>query len=135
MLAQSACFDDEPGKTKLLRNTGFELLARQPGEILGVHRAGRWAAVSVRIPPAAGDDSADAYALHVVAATSAGPRVLAELDFFDPLTRSREFLNRRLWDRVAARLPDGARAELESIYEKHRTLSAADRERRPKPTE
>jgi len=40
-----------------------------------------------------------------------------------------------LWDRVAARLPDGARGELESIYEKHRTLSAADRERRQKPTE
>jgi hypothetical protein len=73
--------------------------------------------------------------MHVVAATPAGPRVLAELDFFDPLTRSREFLNRRLWDRVAARLPDGARGELESIYEKHRTLSAADRERRQKPTE
>ena len=135
MLAHSACFDDKAGKEKLLRNTGYELLSHQPGEILGVNRAGRWAAVSVRVPPAAGDDSADAYAMHVVAATPAGPRVLAELDFFDPLTRSREFLNRRLWDRVAARLPDGARGELESIYEKHRTLSAADRERRQKPTE
>lgn len=135
MLAQSACFDDAQGKDRLLRNTGFELLARQPGEILGVHRAGRWAAVSVRIPTAAGDDSADAYALHVVAATPAGPRVIAELDFFDPLTRQREFLNRQLWTRIAGRLPDGARAELESIYEKHRTLSAADRERRLKPTE
>ncbi len=135
MLARSACFDDEAGKSKLLRNTGYELLSRQPGEILGVYRAGRWAAVSVRVPPTASDDSADAYAMHVVAATPAGPRVLAELDFFDPLTRSREFLNRRLWDRVAARLPDGARGELESIYEKHRTLSAADRERRQKSTE
>jgi hypothetical protein len=135
MLARSACFDDETGKSKLLRNTGYELLSRQPGEILGVHRAGRWAAVSVRVPPATGDDSADAYAMYVVAATPAGPRVLAELDFFDPLTRSREFLNRRLWDRVAARLPDGARGELESIYEKHRTLSASDRERRQKSEE
>jgi hypothetical protein len=135
MLARSACFDDEAGKSKLLRNTGYELLSHQTGEILGVNRAGRWAAVSVRVPPAAGDDSADAYAMYVVAATAAGPRVLAELDFFDPLTRSREFLNRRLWDRVAARLPDGARGELESIYEKHRTLSAADRERRQKPHE
>ncbi|MCW1922523.1 hypothetical protein OKA05_08150 [Luteolibacter arcticus] len=135
MLAGSACFDDEAGKSKLLRNTGYELLGRQAGEILGVHRAGRWAAVSVRVPPAAGDDSADAYAMHVVAATPGGPRVLPELDFFDPLTRSREFLNRRLWDRVAARLPDGARGELESIYEKHRTISAADRERRLKPNE
>lgn len=135
IFTHSACFDDEAGKSKLLRNTGYELLSRQPGEILGVNRAGRWAAVSVRIPPTGGDDSADAYAMHVVAATPNGPRVLAELDFFDPLTRSREFLNRRLWERVAARLPDGARGELESIYEKHRTLSAADRERRHKPEE
>jgi hypothetical protein len=135
MLARSACFDDDVGKNKLLRNTGYELLDRQAGEILGVHRAGRWAAVSVRVPPAPGDDSADSYAMYVVAATSAGPRVLAELDFFDPLTRQREFLNRQLWARVAARLPDGARGELESIYEKHRTLSAAERERRQKSEE
>ncbi|MCW1887573.1 hypothetical protein OKA04_22745 [Luteolibacter flavescens] len=135
MLDRSACFDDKEGRSKLLRNSGYELLSRQQGEILGVNRAGRWAVVSVRIPPAAGDDSADAYAMHVVATTPAGPRVLAELDFFDPLTRSREFLNRRLWERVAARLPDGARGELESIYEKHRTISAADRERRLNPTE
>ena len=135
MLAHSACFDDEAGKSKLLRNTGYELLDRQAGEILGVNRGGRWAAVSVRVPPAAGDDSAHAYAMYVVAATPAGPRVLAELDFFDPLTRQRDFLNKQLWARVAARLPDGARGELESIYEKHRTLSAADRERRQKPEE
>ena len=68
-------------------------------------------------------------------ATPAGPRVLPELDLFDPLTRSREFLNRSVWERVSARLPEGARGELESIYEKHRTLSAADRARRPKSTE
>ncbi|MEK7953464.1 hypothetical protein [Luteolibacter soli] len=135
MLTRSACFDDKAGKDKLLRNTGYELLSHQQGEILGVNRAGRWTAVTVRVPPATGDDSADAYAMHVVAATPAGPRVLAELDFFDPLTRSREFLNRRLWDRVADRLPDSARGELESIYEKHRTLSAADRERRQTPKE
>lgn len=135
MLALSACFDDEAGGNRLLRNTGYELLTRQTGEILDVHRAGRWAAVSLRVPPAPGDDSADSYPLVVVAATPDGPRVMAELDLFDPLTRSREFLNRRVWERVAARLPEGARAELETIYEKHRTLSAADRERRPKPEE
>jgi hypothetical protein len=61
--------------------------------------------------------------------------VLPELDLFDPLTRGREFLNRRVWDRIAARLPDGARGELESIYEKHRNLSAAAREPRPKTAE
>lgn len=135
MFARSACFDDDEGRGRLLRNTGYELLSRQKGEILGVHRAGRWAAVSMRVPPAPGDDSADAFPLYVVATTAAGPRVLPELDLFDPLTRGREFLNRRVWDRIAARLPDGARGELETIYEKHRTLSAAAREARPKTAE
>lgn len=135
MLAQAACFDDPEGSGRLLRNSGYELQNRQRGDILGVHRAGRWAAVSMRVPPAEGDDSAVAYPLYVVAATAAGPRVLPELDLFDPLTRGREFLNRRVWDRVAARLPDGARGELESIYEKHRTLSAADRQPPADPAE
>lgn len=135
MLSLSACFDDEAGSTRLLKNTGYELASRQKGEILGIHRAGRWAALSLRVPPAAGDDSAASYPLVVVVATPAGPRVLPELDLFDPLTRSREFLNRSVWERVSARLPEGARGELESIYEKHRTLSAADRARRPKSTE
>ena len=135
MLSLSACFDDDAGSARLLRNTSYELAARQKGEILGVHRAGRWAAVSLRVPPPAADDSADAYPLIVVAATPAGPKVLPEIDLYDPLTRSREFLNRSVWDRVTARLPEGARGELESIYEKHRTISAATRERRPKSTE
>jgi hypothetical protein len=135
MLSLSACFDDDAGTARLLRNTSYELLARQKGEVLGVHRSGRWAAVSLRVPPSADDDSADAYPLVVAAATPAGPKVLPEIDLYDPLTRSREFLNRSVWDRVTARLPEGARGELESIYEKHRTLSAASRERRPKPTE
>jgi hypothetical protein len=135
LLARSACFDDDDGRKRMLQNTGYELLSRQKGEILGVHRAGRWAAVSMRVPAAPGDDSADAFPLYVVATTAAGPRVLPELDLFDPLTRGREFLNRRVWDRIAARLPDGARGELESIYEKHRNLSAAAREPRPKTAE
>jgi hypothetical protein len=135
MLALSACFDDPEGTSRLLRNSGYELQTRQQGEILEVHRVGRWSAVSMRVPPAEGDDSAAAYPLYVVAATAAGPRVLPELDLFDPLTRGREFLNRRVWDRVAARLPDGARGELESIYEKHRTLSAADRQPPADPAE
>ena len=135
MLARSACFDDQAGAGRLLRNSGYELLARQRGEILGSHRAGRWAAVSMRVPPALGDDSADAYPLFVVVATAEGPRVLPELDLFDPLTRGRDFLNRRVWDRIAARLPDGARGELESVFEKHRALSAADRGQRPPPAE
>jgi hypothetical protein len=135
MLARSACFDDAAGASRLLRNSGYELLGRQRGEILGTHRAGRWTAVSLRVPPAAGDDSADAYPLHVVVATADGPRVLPELDLFDPLTRGRDFLNRRVWDRVAARLPEGARGELEALFEKHRALSAADRGQPRPPAE
>lgn len=135
MLGHSACFDDAAGLSRLLRNSGYEMLGRQKGEILGVHRAGRWAAVSMRVPAAPEDDSADAFPLYVVAATPGGPRVLPELDLFDPLTRGREFLNRKVWERLAARMPDGASGELESIYEKHRTLSAAAREQRPEPAE
>lgn len=135
VLGLSACFDDAAGSKRALRNTGYEMMAGRKGEILAIHRAGRWSAVSMRVPPVDGDDSADAFPLFVVVATDAGPRVLPELDLFDPLTRSREFLNRRVWERVDERLPAAARGELESIYEKHRTLSAADRERRPNTTE
>lgn len=135
MLAHSAGFSDESGTRKLLANTGYELLTRGQGEILSVHRNGRWAAVSVRVPPLPGENSAASYAFHVVVATPAGPRVMPELDFFDPLTRSRGFLNQRLWERVDDRLPGAARGELEAIFETHLSLSAADRERRQKPTE
>jgi hypothetical protein len=135
MLARSACFDDTAGVSRLLRNTGYELAACQRGEFLGVHRVGRWAAVSMRVPPAAGDDSADSFPLFVVVATGSGPRVLPELDLFDPLARGRELLNRQVWLRLAERLPDGAREELETIFQKHRTLSAAARQLRPKSAE
>ena len=76
----------------------------------------------------------DSYPLVLVIATPAGPRVLPELDLYDPPTRRREILNRAVMDRVATRLPDDARAELEIIYEKHRTVSTADRARK-KPSE
>jgi hypothetical protein len=135
MLARSACFDDPAGSSRLLRNSGYELTARQRGNILGVHRAGRWAAVSMRVPPAAGDDSADSFPLFVVVATESGPRVLPELDLFDSLARGRELLNRQVWLRLDARLPEAARGELETIFQKHRTLSAADRQLRPNPAE
>ncbi|WP_193213747.1 hypothetical protein [Luteolibacter marinus] len=131
MLALSACFDDHSGSKRALRNTGYELLAGQPGEVLGVHRSGRWAAVSMRVPPEEGDDSADSFPLYLVVTTEKGPRVLPELDLFDPLTRSREFLNRRVWDRIDDRLPNGARTELEAIFEKHREVSASAREHAP----
>ncbi|WP_367870232.1 hypothetical protein [Luteolibacter sp. Populi] len=133
-LARAACFDDKTGVTRLLRNTGSDFLARQAGEVLSVHRAGRWAAVSLRVPPPLGDDSANSYPLVLVVSTPAGPRILPELDLYDPLTDNRNFFNRVVWDRITARLPDGARSELEPIYEKHRTISAADRGRQ-KPTE
>ncbi|TAE78650.1 MAG: hypothetical protein EAZ65_04640 [Verrucomicrobia bacterium] len=131
MLVRSACFDDHAGASRLLRNSGYELQARQRGEIIGCHRSGRWAAISMRVPPVPGDDSADAYPLHIVIASDEGPRVLSELDLFDPLTRGRDFLNRRVWERIAARLPDGARGELEAVFDKHRALAAADRAKGP----
>lgn len=127
VMALAACFDDDVGATRLLRNIGSDMRDNQPGEILGIHRAGRWSAATLRVPPQPGDDSADFYRLILVVATPAGPRIMPELDLYDPVTRAREVLNRSVWDRVSARLPDGARGELESIYEKHRSLSAADR--------
>lgn len=125
----SAGFDDDLGSSRLLRNLGNDIRDGQAGEILGIHRAGRWAAASLRVPPAPGDDSADAYRLIAIVATPAGPRVMPELDIYENLSqeRKRERMNGEVWDRISARLPEGARTELESIYEKHRSLSAADR--------
>ncbi|WP_035608464.1 hypothetical protein [Haloferula sp. BvORR071] len=129
VFTRSACFDDDTGINRLLRNIGSDIRDGQAGEILGIHRSGRWAAVSLRVPPPDGDDSANLYPLVLVVSTPAGPRLLPELDLYDPLTRTRDFLNRGVWDRVTARLPEGARGELEAIFEKHRALSAADRGR------
>lgn len=128
-LRLSACFDDDVAATRMLRNIGSDIRDGQLGEILGIHRAGRWAAASLRVPPPPGDDSADAYRLVAVVATPVGPRIMPELDLYDTSSRerARDLFNRAVWDRVSARLPDGARGELESIYEKHRSLSAADR--------
>ena len=126
-ISLSACFDDDLGPTRLLRNLGSDARDGQAGEILGIHRAGRWAAATLRVPPLEGDDSADFYRMVTVVATPAGPRLMPELDLYDPLTRTREKMNDAVWARVSSRLPDGARGELESIYEKHRSLSAADR--------
>ncbi len=126
----SACFDDDVGPTRLLKTVGNDIRDGQGGEILGIHRVGRWAAASVRVPPQPGDDSADSYRLFAIVATPAGPRIMPELDLYDVAPEERSTRGRRnkeVWDRVTARLPEGARAELESIYEKHRSLSAADR--------
>jgi hypothetical protein len=130
----AACLDDERGPRDMLKACSNDFTGREGGEILVTHRSGRWAAASLRVPSREGDDSVDSYPLVLVIATPAGPRVLPELDLYDPPTRRREILNRAVMDRVATRLPDDARAELEIIYEKHRTVSTADRARK-KPSE
>lgn len=125
--ALSACLDDERGPLDMLKACSNDLTGRQAGEILAIHRAGRWTAVSLRVPPMEGDDSADSYPMVVLATTAGGTRILPEINLFDPLTDNRGLRNRTVLERVGTRLPEGARAELEGIYEKHRTISAADR--------
>ena len=138
-LALAACLDDDRGPADMLRACSDDFTGREAGEILGIHRSGRWAAASLRIPSRDGEDSVDTYPLVIVVSSPKGPRILPEINLFDPPApregRSRrELLNRAVMDRVATRLPEDARAELQSIYEKHRTISAADLERK-KPTE
>ncbi len=132
----TACFDDERGPVDMLKACGYDFTGRQGGEILEIHRLGRWTVASLRIPPMEGDDdSPDSYPMLVVANTPAGPRILPEIDLRDPLlSDTRVSLNRAVMERVAARLPEEARAELQTIYEKHLIISAADRDRK-KPTE
>jgi hypothetical protein len=138
-LSLATCLDDAKGPPDMLRACSDDFIGREAGEILGIHRSGRWAAASLRIPSRDGEDSVDTYPLVIVVSTPDGPRILPEINLFDPPApregRSRrELLNRAVMDRVATRLPEDARAELQAIYEKHRTISAADRERK-KPTE
>lgn len=123
----SVCLDDDRGPLDMLKACSNDLTGRQAGEILAIHRAGRWAAASLRVPPMEGDDSADSYPMVVLVATPEGPKILPEINLFDPLTENRGLRNRAVLERVGTRLPEGARAELEGIYEKHRTISAADR--------
>jgi hypothetical protein len=135
----AACLDDERGPQDMLKACSNDFTGREGGEILAIHRLGRWAAASLRIPSREGDDSVDTYPLVIVVGTQNGARVLPEINLFDPPApregRSRrELLNRSVMDRVATRLPEAARGEIEAIYEKHRTISAAARGRN-KPTE
>ena len=135
VLDATACFDDGAWSDRMLRNVSYEILAGQKGEILSVQRNGRWAAVSMRIPPVEGDDSADAFPLYLVVSTDGGPKILPELDFFDPLTRGRKRLNESVWKRIKKLLPAAATDELHPLYDEHLKLSANARERRPNLSE
>ncbi|MEM1082773.1 MAG: hypothetical protein AAGI48_01515 [Verrucomicrobiota bacterium] len=121
ILGTVAYFDDDRGAEKLLRTIGHELQAEHQAEILGVHRNGRWSAVSTRTRSVDRSDP-PYHLLYPIVTTPQGPRVLAEAALFHADTRSREFLNSAIWNRLSGRLPETAVTELKDIQELHDRL-------------
>lgn len=121
VLATAAYFDDESGGQKLLRTIGHELQSDADASILGTHRHGRWAAVTVTYTPS-DPDQPPYHLLYPILATAKGPRILAESLLFNANSRPREFLNKAIWTRLADRLPQAAIDELRHIYQDHATL-------------
>ena len=122
ILRSVAAFDDKRGIKKLFRTIGHELQSDHRTEILKIHRNGRWAAVSTHA--ISEQRSEDPYhLLYPIVSTESGPRVLAEALLFHADTRSREFLNSSIWNRLDDRLPEAAVAELKEIQKAHTALA------------
>ncbi|BCX46994.1 hypothetical protein HAHE_09020 [Haloferula helveola] len=116
-----AIFDDDEGIRRLFAYLGQELPSRSTLEILGMHRFGRWAAVSIRHQPPDPEDP-PFNLLHPIVSTPAGAKVLPEGILYLADTRAREFLNADVWKRLGRRLPESAVEELKAAHTAHTEL-------------
>lgn len=124
-LALTARLDREDSIVRLLRNLGHELAdARRSGDpltVLGIHRKGRWTAVSARTGPPGGEAS---YPLYPLVSTPSGARVLTEVDLFAETSRARSFLNNSTWAHL--RNDPDAEKDLRELFELHNKAATAD---------
>ena len=108
----------------LLRNLGYEFAACRRGRIspepVSVITGKRVSAVGTRVET----DGKPSFPLFPIIRTSAGPRILLEIDLIQSSGRSREFLNRTSLDRLRKQDPAAAE-ELADHFRIHREKSAA----------
>ena len=121
-LSVATWMPDERGPQNLLRQLSQEAVETGSHEILGVHEAAPWTAVSVRHRPVG--EAAPYLLLYPVIATPAGPRLLAEAALFHPDTRSRNFLNLAALKRLSRLIDPDAHAALENLLAEHSKLAA-----------
>lgn len=122
-LAAGAALDDDDGPGQLFKAVGQAFRIDSTPEILAIHREGGWAAASVRHVPTRKTKPFEL--LYPVIATDQGPRVLAEAVLETPDTRTREFLNKAVWERLDATLPKESIDELRRIAQAHAELREA----------
>lgn len=111
-------------RSQLLRNLGYEFAASRRSQIrpepVSVFAGKRISAVGTRVD----SDGKPSFPLFPVIRTSAGPRILLEIDLIQSAGRSREFLNRTALDRLKKHDPDAA-SELAEHFRIHCEKSAA----------
>ena len=127
ILRHSVAFDDDEAIRRLAGVIASELPSNRGLEIIGIHTHERWAAATVRYPPASKDQPSD-YLLIPLVRSVGTTRVLAEIIFFEPDSRPRRYLNDRTWKRLASRLPDAAVDELRPLLDAHSKLAEKHRE-------
>jgi hypothetical protein len=111
-------FDDKSAIRHIFSFLGQELSTPTQYELLGVHRHGRWAGVTIRHRTTE-DEPTEHLLLHPIVVTPGGPRVLPEAILYQANTRAQRYLNESVWKRLRKRLPEEAVAELEALYQKH----------------
>jgi hypothetical protein len=104
----------------VLRNLGYELtgIRKNPAApaITAIHRGSIWTAVGVRH----GTGDRITWPLYPVVNTSAGPRILLEVDLIASPQRARGFLNRAALDRLH-QLPPATTAELKQLFQQYQS--------------
>lgn len=121
--SHAAAFPDDEGTEAFTRYLGGELPSGCSLSLLGIHRTDHWAAASIRHQPSEAKDP-PTFLLHPIIATPQGPRVMAEAILYNPDSRPRRFLNDRVWNRLAKKLPAATVDELRTLLEAHQALSA-----------
>lgn len=111
--ALTAWLDDGEPPFKALRNLSYHLadpLNREgKAAIHAIHRSDLWTAVEIQYP-----GGISAFALVVL--TPSGPRFLPEIDLLNGDNRTRRFLNRTSFDRLAAFTEKETLRELETLF-------------------
>ncbi len=109
-LALTTHFDTPESRKSLIRNLGYEFAAPVDRRtIAAIHRGDTCTCVAVGgTNPQSGPRQ-----FYPVVTTAAGPRLLLEVDLFEPSSRSRRFLNKTTLERIRRCAPDLAN-ELEN---------------------
>jgi hypothetical protein len=127
-LRHCARLNKPDSKTTVLRNLGYEITGLQRASrlpaITAVQREGSWSTVAV---DSLSDDN-PTFPLYPVIQTSAGPRILIEVDLIASTSRSREFLNRAALDRLQDLSPAAANV-LKRLFATHKTARDPAQER------